>query len=286
MTSCDGGSEQTGGRIGLAVGRGRRWVDKWLARYRQLGLAGLEPGKGNEPTLAAESCGLLPPSTACKLPHGTGSRPERVEQAEYAWAHRLAAIDPLTGDNSAMLASHADTHSTSAHLRFISDAAKPRERVVLVLDGAGRHESKALQVAAHVTLPPYSPELNRGERVRRTLRQDYLGNRLFKDCDEIFAEVKAVWNWLTPEQLTSITATAEVRTIYMETAGQVPRPLCRPCRSGSGNARPIAARAPVTAVRRRPSWPATRATPPPRSPAARPVVRPMSPSPGRPAAAG
>ncbi len=48
-----GGAGPTGAAIAAAVGRGRRWVDKWLARYRARGLAGLEPGKakGSKPTL-------------------------------------------------------------------------------------------------------------------------------------------------------------------------------------------------------------------------------------------
>ena len=51
-----GGVGRTGAEIAAAVGRGKRWVDKWLARYRARGLAGLEPGraKGNRPSLTAE----------------------------------------------------------------------------------------------------------------------------------------------------------------------------------------------------------------------------------------
>ena len=104
----------------------------------------------------------------------------------------------------------------NAHLRFISEAAAPGEHVVLVLDGAGWHTSKALRVPANVTLlplPPYSPELNPAERPWRTLRQDYLSNRAFKDYDELFEEVKATWNRLTPDQLMSITDTEWLRAV-------------------------------------------------------------------------
>ncbi len=130
----------------------------------------------------------------------TGSRPTRVKQTEYQWVYLFAAVDPLTGRNSAMLAPHADTHYMNEHLRFIGEAAAAGEHVVLVLDGAGWHTSKALRVPANVTLlhlPPYSPELNPAERPWRTLRQDYLSNRAFADYDELFDEVKAAWNRLT-----------------------------------------------------------------------------------------
>ena len=100
-------------------------------------------------------------------------RPVRVKQTEYQWVHRFAAVDPLTGRNSAMLAPHADTHYMDAHLRFIGEAAGVGTHVVLVLDGAGWHGSRVLRVPANVTLlflPPYSPELNPVERVWRYLR--------------------------------------------------------------------------------------------------------------------
>jgi transposase len=146
----------------------------------------------------------------------TGSRPQRVKQTEYAWVYLFAAVNPLTGDSSAMLAPYADTHYMNAHLKFISGAAKPGEHIVLVLDGAGWHSSKALVVPDNITLlplPPYSPEISPPERIWRTMRQDYLSNRAFEDYDELFAEVLAAWNRLTKEQLMSITATEWLRAI-------------------------------------------------------------------------
>jgi transposase len=40
-----GGAELGGGQIAERVGRSRRFVDRWLARYRAGGLGGLLPGK-------------------------------------------------------------------------------------------------------------------------------------------------------------------------------------------------------------------------------------------------
>jgi len=143
-----------------------------------------------------------------------GSRPVRVKQTEYQWVHLFAAVDPLTGRNSAMLAPHADTHYMDAHLRFIGEAAGVGTHVVLVPDRAGWHGSKALRVPANVTLlflPPYSPELNPVERVWRYLRGNYLSNRAFKDYDEIFQVAGDAWNRLSDATLASITATAWLR---------------------------------------------------------------------------
>ena len=44
----------------------------------------------------------------------------------------------------------------------------PTERIVMVLDGAGWHKSKALKIPQNMKLlplPPYSPELNPVENI-------------------------------------------------------------------------------------------------------------------------
>jgi len=144
-----------------------------------------------------------------------GSRPAAVKQTEYQWVHLFAAVNPLTGASSALLAPHANTNYMNAHLRFIAEAAGAGAHVVLVLDGAGWHAgSKGLVVPANVTLltlPPYSPELNPVERVWRYLRQNYLSNRAFKDYDEIFQVAGDAWRRLDAATLASITATAWLR---------------------------------------------------------------------------
>ena len=144
----------------------------------------------------------------------TGSRPSRVKQTEYQWVHLFAAVNPLTGDSSALLAPHANTQYMNAHLKFIAEAAGDTKHVVLVLDGAGWHASKSLTVPKNITLmplPPYSPELNPTELIWRYMRGNYLSNRIYKDYDEIFDVTAAAWNRLTPELLASITATKWLR---------------------------------------------------------------------------
>jgi transposase len=62
------------------------------------------------------------------------------------------------------------------------------EHVVMVLDQAGWHDSRALSVPANVTLvalPPYSPELNPVERVWLYLKERFLSHRLPDDYEAI-----------------------------------------------------------------------------------------------------
>ncbi len=50
-----------------------------------------------------------------------GSRPTAIKQTEYEWVYLFAAVNPVTGDSSAMLAPTVNTGYMNAHLRFISE---------------------------------------------------------------------------------------------------------------------------------------------------------------------
>ncbi len=93
---------------------------------------------------------------------------------------------------------------------MIADAAGQDVHVVLVLDGAGWHQAKDLEVPASMTLlllPPYSPELMPMERVWQWMRQHDLSNRVFEDEAAIDRACKESWNKLTPERIMTITRT-------------------------------------------------------------------------------
>jgi transposase len=138
----------------------------------------------------------------------TGSRPTAVKQTEYQWAYLFAAVNPLTGVSSALIAPTVNTAYMNEHLRFISQAAGADVHVVLVLDQAGWHVAKALRIPDNLTLlhlPPYSPELNGAERIWGYLRSHYLSNRVFKDYDELFEAIRQAWNRLEPDRLASLT---------------------------------------------------------------------------------
>lgn len=140
-----------------------------------------------------------------------GSRPTAVKQTEYDWLYLFAAVNPLSGESSALIAPTVSTALMSRHLAMISRAAGPEVHVVLVLDGAGWHLANALQVPANITLlplPPYSPELNPMERVWAYLRSHYLSNRAYHDYDQLFDHTTESWNRLDAPRLMSITATA------------------------------------------------------------------------------
>jgi transposase len=83
----------------------------------------------------------------------------------------------------------------------------PDIQVVLVLDQAGWHTAKGLQLPQNITLfhlPACSPELNPVERLWAYLRSHYLSNRAYDDYDELFSACGDAWNRLTTELFCSI----------------------------------------------------------------------------------
>ncbi len=91
----------------------------------------------------------------------------------------------------------------SLHLEEISSQVTQGSHAVLLLDGAGWHQTGGkLRVPANISLlhlPAYSPELNPVENIWQFLRQNHLSNRVFENYDEILDACCAAWNALTAE---------------------------------------------------------------------------------------
>ena len=104
--------------------------------------------------------------------------------------------------------------STAAMSRFLADFAQTlpeNTHAVMVLDQAGWHGAKGLQVPESITLvplPPYSPDLNPVERVWLYLRERYLSHRLLADYEAVVDACCDAWNALVAEvgRLRSLTA--------------------------------------------------------------------------------
>jgi transposase len=73
---------------------------------------------------------------------------------------------------------------------------------VMVLDGAGWHDERALHTPANLTLvplPTYAPDLNPVERIWLYLRERYLSHRLLANEDAFVEACCRAWNALTAE---------------------------------------------------------------------------------------
>jgi len=126
----------------------------------------------------------------------------------------FGAVNPVNGKSSAMIAPTVNTDYMNHHLRFISEEAGAGVHVVLVLDQAGWHVAKNLEVPPNITLlhlPSYSPELNPVERLWAYLKSHYLGNRIYEDYEQLFEITAMAWNNISSEQFKTICNVAWIR---------------------------------------------------------------------------
>lgn len=137
----------------------------------------------------------------------TGSRPTAVKQTKYEWVYLYAAVEPATGFSSAITAPEVNTETMAAFLGVLSREVDPGDFVVLIMDQAGWHKSRALRVPDNIVilfLPPKSPEINPVERLWHYMRSHYLSNRAYDDYNHIRDATGEAYRALTPEVLRSV----------------------------------------------------------------------------------
>lgn len=101
---------------------------------------------------------------------------------------------PSTGETVNLIGSTVSAAIMSAMLKSFAIEAGigPLKRAVLVIDGAGWHTAKDLEVpeGVHlVFLPAYSPELQPAERIWPIVNEA-LANRLFLELPELITAVE------------------------------------------------------------------------------------------------
>ena len=117
---------------------------------------------------------------------------------------------PDRGVGAALVLPSVNTEAMNLHLAEIGKRVAPGAHGVVVLDGAGWHQTGGrLRIPANISLlhlPPYSPQLNPVENVWQFLRQNYLAHSVFDTYDEIVKACCQAWNALTsaPDRIRSI----------------------------------------------------------------------------------
>lgn len=112
----------------------------------------------------------------------------RVEH-RYAWRYVVGFVHPVTGRTVWHLATTVNIEFFSVELDAFARevGASSTKQIVLVLDGAGWHESPKVRIPDHVHLlflPPHSPELQPAEHLW-PLTNTVLANRHFASIEEL-----------------------------------------------------------------------------------------------------
>lgn len=118
---------------------------------------------------------------------------------------------PATGEDFTLVLPSVSAKLMDLFLEHFAASLAEDVHAVMVLDGAGWHDERALTVPQNVTLvplPPYSPELNPVERVWLYLRERFLSLRALGDTEAIIEACCDAWNTLTtePDRLRSLCA--------------------------------------------------------------------------------
>jgi len=140
-----------------------------------------------------------------------GSRPRAPRDTRYKWSYIFGAACPARGTAAGLILPDVNTEAMGLHLEEIAKAVAPGAHALLIVDGAGWHCAKALEVPDNITLlklPPYAPELNPMENVWAYLRANKLAISVFDSYADILSKCQNAWNFFAndPDRITSITS--------------------------------------------------------------------------------
>ena len=126
-----------------------------------------------------------------------GTRPRIPRDHRYGYCYLFSAACPSTGQAVGHVCERANTDEMNRHLKDVGAAVPEGGHAIIVLDGAGWHRSKALEVPGNVSLlrlPPYSPEPDPMETVFSLLKHKHFANRVFQTAEHVRDAVAEVWS--------------------------------------------------------------------------------------------
>ena len=102
---------------------------------------------------------------------------------------------------------YCNTDCMNVFLKQLSDSY-PKDKIVLVCDGAAWHKSKGLSISHNIRLvfiPPYTPEMNSIEQIWREIRTQGFRNEIFASLDKVVDRLCETIQNLTKDTIKSIT---------------------------------------------------------------------------------
>jgi transposase len=175
----------------------RRWVQRLSDRVTALRQE--NPGKAVEVWVEDEARLGLKPVTR-RVWTLKGQRPLSNGRQKFGAVYVYGFAEPLTGRNRCLILPKADTGHMGRALAGFASWAEPdgRKLMVLLVDNAGWHVAKRLEVPSNVLLhhlPPCTPELQPAERPWPLVREG-LANKTFDDLPALEAKLGSRLNVL------------------------------------------------------------------------------------------
>jgi transposase len=118
-----------------------------------------------------------------------GRRPIATSRRKYEWAYLYGFVRPVSGETFWLILPRVNAQAFSMALRHFARevGASRTKRVVLVLDQAGWHTGKEVEIPEGIELeflPAKSPELQPSERLW-PLTNEAVANRCFEEIEEM-----------------------------------------------------------------------------------------------------
>jgi len=136
-----------------------------------------------------------------------GVKPIVNYQHAFKNTYLYGSFSPINGDSFVWEINGVDTKIFEAYLKAFSEE-RPRELKIVIIDNAGFHSTKNIEVPEDIiliNLPPYCPELNPSEKIWHYLKQKFK-NKVFENIENVKTWLhEAVNNHLTPDRIKSIT---------------------------------------------------------------------------------
>jgi DDE superfamily endonuclease len=120
-----------------------------------------------------------------------GVRPEVAVQVVREYEYVYGAVSPHDGVLDTLVLPEVNAEAMSV---FLAEVAQRHagEFVVMVLDGAGWHRAKRLQVPSNmklIPLPAWSPQLNPAEHIWDEVREKWFANWLWESWDQVESQL-------------------------------------------------------------------------------------------------
>jgi len=89
-----------------------------------------------------------------------GTRPTAVKQTKYEWVYLYGAVEPATGESTALLAPYVNTPTMNVFLRMLSDDVRERgpDDVALV-DKGKKFKSDLIAMLRRFEIIPEGPDV-------------------------------------------------------------------------------------------------------------------------------
>lgn len=129
--------------------------------------------------------GRISDTRRCWCPRPIRPLAQAMVTQQYAYAY--AAVSVSDGVLDTLILPQVNSECMQLFLDEVA-TRHPKDRIAMILDGAGWHKSSTLKIPKNmllVSLPPYAPKLNPVEHLWDELREKAFGNMVFDSIEAL-----------------------------------------------------------------------------------------------------